>query len=155
VRLTKTDVAFSGLLPSLVEVIKHWRPGELESEPKYRDSLLAFLQKVVPEDCHIEKEYRDSGTTTDLCVRWTGLVFKGKVFVELKRNLDKKATLDRLIGQLETLGPGRQAILLVLVGRTDSGLLGRLKAKYKDFLDGLHSEPMAVVVVETSSKKTR
>jgi hypothetical protein len=155
VKLTKADVAISGLLPSLVKVVEHWRPGELESEPKYRDSLLSFLQKVVPKDCHIEKEYRHSGTTTDLYVRWAGVVFKGEVFVELKRNLDKKATLDRLIGQLETLEPGRHAILVVLVGRTDRALVGRLKGKYKDFLDGLYSEPMAIVVIETSSKKTR
>jgi hypothetical protein len=155
VKLSKADVAFSGLLPNLVKVIKNWRPGGLASEAEYRDSLLAFLQRAVPEDCYIEKEYRHMGTTTDLCLRWTGLVFKGKVFVELKRNLDKKATLDRLIGQLETLEPGRHAILVVLVGRTDRALVGRLKGKYKDFLDGLYSEPMAIVVIETSSKKTR
>jgi hypothetical protein len=151
-KLTKADVAFSGLLPSLVKVIEHWRPGDLASEPKYRDSLLAFLQRAVPEDCHIEKEYRDGGTTTDLYVRWTGLMFKGKVFVELKRNLDKKATLDRLIGQLDTLEPGRRAILLVLVGRTDRALLGRLKTKYKDLLETTYQEPMSIVVKGTISK---
>jgi hypothetical protein len=146
--LTKVEVAFRGFLPSFLEIIKAWQPGELSGELKYRDSLLRFIRDAVPSDCRVEKEYRHDGTTTDIFIAWTGLLFKDKIFIEIKRNMNKKAILDRLVGQIESLHPGRNVIVIVFVGETDQGLLARLRAKYTAFEDSAVSldPPVAIVV---------
>jgi hypothetical protein len=145
-KLTKVGVAANGLVANLVSLIETWQPGSLATELKFRDSLLHFIRENVPADCRVEREYRHSGTTTDIFVRWTGLVFLGEVFLEVKRNLNKKATLDRLVGQVESLEPDKRDIVVVLVGDTDKALLGRLKAKYAAFENALPERRMAIVV---------
>lgn len=145
-KLTKGDIAVSGLLPGFVRLVEHWDPGSLDTETAYRDSLLKFLRTAVPEDCRVEREYRHGGTTADIFISWKGLLFNSEVFVEMKRNLQKKASFDRLVGQLEGLEPGKRKILLVLVGCTDEGLLGRLKSRYARFTGGDFDESIAIVV---------
>jgi len=148
-KLTKGDVAGSDLVAGLAKVIRSWEPGDLANELKYRDSLLAYLREAIPSDCSVEKEYRHAGTTTDLFVRWSGLLLKGGAFIEVKRNLDKKATLDRLVGQIEALQPGKRRILVVLVGKTDDALLGRFKEKYKYYFDAQFEQHLAIIVKQT------
>ena len=147
-KLTKTDTAISGLLPGLVRLVENWEPDLLKTEKEYRDSLLKFFRSTIPEDCSVEREYRHGGTTTDIFVSWKGLLFSSDVFVEIKRNLQKKAHFDRLVGQLEGLQPGKHKILLVLVGNTDEGLLSRLKTRYAEFTNEYFpaGELMAIVV---------
>lgn len=147
-KLTKGDVAFSGLMPGIVKLIQQWQPGELASEIKYRDSLLGFIRNAVPSDCRVEREYRHEGTTTDIFLAWTGLLFKAEIFLELKRNMNKKAILDRLVGQIESLQPGKNIIVVVLVGDTDQGLLARLKTKYARLEDSVldYTASLAIVV---------
>src|SRR5712692_8453211 len=128
-KLTKVGVAVSGLVANLANLIEVWEPGSLASELEFRDSLLLFIRENVPADCRVEREYRHSGTTTDIFVHWNGLLLNSEVFLEVKHNLNKKVTLDRLIGQIESLEPGKRGIVVVLVGDTDQALLGRLKAK--------------------------
>lgn len=131
-KLTKGDVAVNGLMNTLVKRIREeWRPGEKATEIAYRDSLLKFLRDLVPEDCRVEREYRHEGTTADIYLSWKGLMFNDEIFVEMKRNLQKKAAYDRLIGQIEELKPAKHRIILVLVGETDEGLVGRLNEHYK------------------------
>jgi hypothetical protein len=144
-KITKTLVAMNGLVSSLTKLINEWKPGDLTHELKYRDSLMAFMCDNMPSDCAIEKEYRHNGTTTDLFLRWKGVLFNEEVFIEVKRNLNKKTTLDRLVGQLESLQPGKRSIVVVLVGETDEALLKRLKAKYES-CDGNLCQPLEVVV---------
>jgi len=146
-KLTKEDVAFNGLLPCLVNLLRSWNPGTLSRETAYRDSLVEFLRNAFPKDCRVEREYRHGGTTADVFISWKGLLLNGELFVEMKRNLKKKSDFDRLIGQLEELKPGKQRILLVLVGQTDEGLLGRIKSRYEKFTCDLpDGEAMAIVV---------
>jgi hypothetical protein len=152
VKLSKAEVAFSGLIEGLTKIVHQWHPGELPTELRYRDSLQAFLRDAIPKDCNVEKEYRHHGTTIDLYIHWSGLLFNDRVFVEIKRNLNKKAELDRLIGQLETLRPGKATIMVVFVGRTDEALVGRLKEKYRQLLptkyefDTSWAKPLAIIV---------
>jgi hypothetical protein len=68
-KLTKVDVAISGLLGGLVKLVEQWEPGTLGSETEYRDSLLKFIRSSVPEDCRVEREYRHGGTTADLFIQ--------------------------------------------------------------------------------------
>jgi len=147
-KLTKVDVAINGLLAGLVKLVKQWEAGTLGSETEYRDSLLKFIRSSVPEDCRVEREYRHGGTTADLFISWKGLLFSGEVFVEIKRNLQKKASFDRLVGQLEGLEPGKRGILVVLVGSVDEGLHGRLRDRYASFMGDLVDEGMMAIVVK-------
>jgi len=106
-----------------------WEPGTLPSERKYRDSLIAFLGNRL-SNATIEKEYRHSGTTVDIYVKESHLIGSPQVFVELKRNLLRKAELDRLVGQIECLQPRRNNIIIVLCGQTNPTLVAHFEEQY-------------------------
>ena len=109
--------------------VKAWQPPVLPTELQYRNSLTELLREKLPK-AKIETEYRHSGTTIDIYAKEPGLFGSTEVFVELKRNLLHKAQLDRLVGQIESLQPGKNAILVVLCGDTNPALVTRLKEKY-------------------------
>jgi hypothetical protein len=111
------------------KLIGEWQPGPLANELQYRNSLTALLRERLPK-AKIETEYRHNGTTIDIYAKEPGLFSSTEVFVELKRNLLHKAQLDRLVGQIESLQPGKNAILVVLCGETNPALVTRLKEKY-------------------------
>jgi hypothetical protein len=133
---------------TVTKLIHEWKPDEQPTELKYRDSLLAFLRERL-KDAKIEREYRHSGTTTDIYVRQSGFLGTSEVFVELKRNLVQKAQLNRLIGQIEDLQPKRNHIVVVLCGETDPALLSRLKEHY-----GMSElwTPMVTVVLKRTAQ---
>lgn len=112
---------------------QEWQPEEQPNELKYRDSLLAFLRERLKNDkAKIEKEYRHSGTTTDIYVQLSNW-FSGttEVFLEVKRDLNQKTKLNRLVGQIEDLKPKKNDVIVVLCGETDPALLSRLKEQYE------------------------
>jgi hypothetical protein len=90
---------------------------------------MAHLREKLPKE-KIEPEYRHLGTTTDIYVKQDSFFGSSEVFVELKRNLQSKAQLDRLVGQVEALEPKKNAVLLILCGETNPALLTRLKERY-------------------------
>ncbi len=141
-KLTKAAVAINGLVSSVVKLIIEWEPQALTRELKYRDALMQFILENIPSDSRIEKEYRHKGTTTDLFLKWKGFMSSDEIFIEIKMNLNKKPTLDRLVGQLESLEPGKRSIIVVLVGETDEALLQRLKERYARFSDGPVPDPL-------------
>src|SRR6266699_5716267 len=145
-KLGKAQVAMNGLLGSLVGLIRDWKPGRLGAEIQYRDSLVSFLRASIPEDCRVEREYRHAGTTADAFVSWKGMLLSDEVFIEIKVNLRKKSAYDRLVGQIEGLDPARRKILIVLVGESDDGLVGRLKDKYPTDDDFDDSKVRIVIV---------
>ena len=111
------------------KLIEEWQPPQLPNELQYRNSLTELLRKRLPK-ATVETEYRHSGTTIDIYVKEPGLVFgSSEVFAELKRNLLHKAQLDRLVGQIESLQPGKNPILVVLCGETSPALVTRFKEK--------------------------
>ncbi len=136
-KLTKAGIGWSGLMDNLVPVVEEWAPGELSDELKYRNSLADYLRECAPE-ARIEKEYRDGGTTADLFLKWQGIVQSEEVFFELKYNLSKKAAYDRLIGQVHALDPKKRNILIVLCGKTDPALAGRLKDQLREYESGIN-----------------
>jgi hypothetical protein len=138
---------------SVKKLVKEWKPQPLPSELKYRDSLYSLLRERL-RDAKIEIEYRHIGTTIDIYVKQPGLFRSSEVFVELKRNLLQKAQLDRLVGQVESLQPGKNAIVVILCGEANPALVTRFKEKYK-LVDGgfvLVGEPMVLVVKEEMRK---
>src|SRR5579859_2768330 len=116
-------------LQKVVKLIKEWQPGILATELKYRDSLTVFLRESL-NGAKIENEYRHEGTTIDIHIKIPGFFSATQIYIELKRNLLQKTQLDRLVGQLESLQPSKNTIIVVLCGETNPGLLDRLKEKY-------------------------
>jgi hypothetical protein len=128
-------------IESVVKWVKEWQAQPLPTELKYRDSLIAHLREKLPKE-KIEPEYRHLGTTTDIYVKQEGIFGSSEVFVELKRNLQSKTQLDRLVGQIEALEPKKNAIIVVLCGETNPALLTRLKDRY------VRSQPGTLVIGE-------
>jgi DNA-directed RNA polymerase specialized sigma54-like protein len=115
---------------SVVKHVKSWQPKPLPTELKYRDSLIAHLRGQLKE-ATTEPEYRHCGTTADIYVKEKGFFGSSEVFVEMKRNLTSKSQLDRLVGQIESLQPKKNFIIVVLCGETNPALLSRLKERYE------------------------
>jgi len=115
---------------SVLESIKRWEPKMLPNELEYRDSLVSHLRGQL-RDAKVEPEYRHLGTTTDIYVKQSGFFGASEVFLELKRNLTSKAQLDRLVGQIESLEPKKNFVILVLCGKTNPTLLARLRERYR------------------------
>jgi len=133
-------------LDTVVHLIQEWQPAKLPKELKYRDSLASFLRERLPRAI-IEKEYRHSGTTSDLYVECNGFLRTTEVFIELKNNLLQKNQLDRLVGQLESLNPRKHRIIVVLCGETKPELLTRLRLQYASQADDAFGlKTMAIVV---------
>lgn len=133
-------------LDTVVHLIQEWQPAKLPKELKYRDSLASFLRQRLPRAI-IEKEYRHSGTTSDLYVECNGFLRTTEVFIELKNNLLQKNQLDRLVGQLESLNPRKHRIIVVLCGETKPELLTRLRLQYAGQADeSFGLKTMAIVV---------
>ena len=113
---------------SVLKYVKQWQARTLPTELKYRDSLISHLREQL-KDATIEPEYRHSGTTADIYVKEKGFFGSSEVFVEMKRNLTSKSQLDRLVGQIESLQPKKNFIIVVLCGETNPTLLSRLKER--------------------------
>jgi hypothetical protein len=151
--ISKLAVTWEGLLSAVAGLVGQWKPPLLKNEVAYRDHLLSLIRSAVPPDTKVEKEYRHHGTTIDIWVRWVGLVLNGELALELKVNLKKKTEFDRLVGQIESLSPETNAVLVVLIGETDQSLLGRLQEKYARFIKPAvgTSATLAIVTVPTAT----
>ena len=137
------------------KLIGEWQPAQSANELQYRNSLTALLRERLPK-AKIETEYRHNGTTIDIYAKEPGLFGSTEVFVELKRNLLHKAQLDRLVGQIESLQPGKNAILVVLCGDTNPALVSRFKEKYGIAGNAVSFGPgMGVVVKEVAGKSVK
>jgi hypothetical protein len=145
-QIQKFSVFWTGLVPAFETLLSHWNPPILSREIAYRDHLFNFLLQAVPPDAYVEKEYRHRGTTTDLWVKWQGFFQKGELAIELKLNLKKKTECDRLVGQLESLNPKENPVLLVLIGETDPVFFNRINEKYKQ--PQPNSEPPKFAIVK-------
>jgi hypothetical protein len=146
----KLAVTWNGLLPSIVELVRYWAPPPLKNEAAYRDHLLSHIRASVPEDTKLEREFRHQGTTIDIWLRWSGLVQRSELAFELKVNLKKKTEFDRLVGQVESLEPKSNNVLLVLIGKTDQSLLGRLQDKYAAYIAPPIGTTATLAIVEVA-----
>lgn len=133
---------------------KEWQPQLLPTELKYRDSFVAFLRERFKDAKKIETEYRHLGTTTDIYVEQSGFFGSSAVSVELKRNFLSKSQLDRLVGQIESLEPNKNFVVVILCGETNPALVARLREKYK-CAEGEYAviSKVRVLVKEPSGKK--
>lgn len=152
-KIEKVDVSWNGLLPVIAKLIGEWKPPKFSTEANYRDDLFKFLREHVPDDAKVEKEFRHRGTTMDLWLGWKGVIDNDELAFELKVNLKKKTDYDRLVGQIEGLDPKNFKTIVVLIGKTDEILLGRLKHKYAELLSSAYMfeapQQMAIITTPT------
>jgi hypothetical protein len=146
-RVSKLDITLGGLHSTIAGIVKDWRPGALKNEGAYSTALAAVLRGALPEDIRIEREYRHEGTTSDVGVLSKGFLSDNSVLIELKLNLRRKTAYDRLVGQIEGLRPAKNKVLIVLVGETDPGLLGRLNEHLGRYNEILNSGAIRIVTV--------
>ena len=130
---------------SVNKLVKEWQSRSLPTELKYRDSLTTFLRENLRNE-KIETEYRHSGTTIDIYVKQSGFFGSTEVFIELKRNLLQKAQLDRLVGQIESLEPAKNAVIVILCGETNPALVTRFKERYKLTDSSIFLRQLAVIL---------
>lgn len=133
-KITKIEISWHGLIGAVARAIRRWEPQPQKSEHGYRDALIEHLRACAP-DARVEKEYRVAGTTADVYVKMAGLLSTDEVYLELKRDLGKKADCDRLVGQVADLDPRNREVIVVLFGQTDPALLKRLEEQFRDFID--------------------
>jgi RecB family endonuclease NucS len=134
-RTTKAGIAWNGLLQCLTDCIGAWKPPLYGKETEYSRALAEYLRLSLPVDAHVECEYRHLGETIDIFVRHRGVLANGEVFIEVKRRLNRKSELNRLVGQVMSLAPGKNRLLVVLIGECDVELVGRLKHQFKEQLE--------------------
>jgi hypothetical protein len=140
------------------KLVKEWQPPALPTELQYRNALITLLRERL-KMAKIEPEYRHKGTTIDIYVKQPGFLGYSEVFVELKRNLLQKSQYDRLVGQIESLEPVKNAIIVVLCGETNPSLVTRFKEKY-EITNGIQigvsisDAPITVVVKDVGTKTT-
>jgi hypothetical protein len=146
------EAAEMSAFESVAELVKEWEPKSCATELKYRDSLASFLRDRL-KDVKLETEYRHSGTTIDIYVQQQGFFSSSEVYIELKRNLQHKAQLDRLVGQVESLRPSHNSIVVILCGETNPALITRFREKYglDKFRLNLAPPFMSLVVKEESN----
>src|SRR5262249_28316923 len=138
---------------TVVKLAKDWGPGELATELKYRDSLAAFLRERL-KNAKIETEYRHCGTTADVYVKEQGFFGSSEVFIEIKRNLQHKAALDRLVGQIQGLQPKQNKIIVLLCGETNPALVTRFEEVFATELLVFVEYNMALVVKQSAKSAT-
>jgi len=137
---------------SVLKLVKKWEPQPSPNELSYRNSLITHLREHLRNVQRIEPEYRHLGTTTDIYIKQSGFFSNSEVFVELKRNLRSKGEFDRLVGQIESLQPKKNAVIVVLCGETNLTLVARLRDKYgvaEGYL--LMNTQLQIVVKDTAS----
>ena len=138
--------AFMSAYETVSKLVKEWQPDTLPTELKYRDSLLGFLREGM-KNATVEPEYRHIGTTIDIYVKQSTFWDTTEAFIELKRNLTAKTQLDRLVGQVESLRPDKNNIVVVLCGDTNPTLISRFKEKYH--LDGSVLWSRVALIIKT------
>jgi len=112
------------------EVIESWRPRGCKTEKDYERSLVKKLQNELVNQ-KIQQQYGSARQKVDIMVH-------DKVPIEMKKDLNSTAKLDRIKGQLDGYLKVWQGVIVVLCGDTPADLLKDLK-KYAESQDTLLS----------------
>jgi len=101
------------------EVIESWRPRGCKTEKDYENSLVKKLEKELVNQ-NIQQQYGSARQRVDIMVH-------DKVPIEIKKDLNSTAKLQRAKGQLDGYLKAWQGIILVLCGDTAGDLFNDLK----------------------------
>jgi hypothetical protein len=115
-------------------LLKEWSPKEYKSEGEYEKDLYAYLHDNF-DGVEVTRQHGSSRSRVDLCVG-------RKVYIELKKDLDSTAKLQRLLGQLQLYANEKwECVIVVVVGKADQNLLKQAEQGVKklgsDFMLGM------------------
>jgi hypothetical protein len=120
-------------------IIQSWEPGPLDKEREYSESLAACLRGALPTGLAVVREYGVGNGVADICI-------DDRVFIEVKNNLVRPGTLDRLLGQLARYKRTGKRVIVVLVGDVRSDLREELNAWVEENQDGFLMDDFLRVV---------
>lgn len=126
---------FGGLLPKVHDSVKVWKPKFYPNEKGYQDDLFHHLRTNLNNDSFFgSSNYSvrmESGR--NLC----DIAVERAVGIELKHNLDKKAKVDRLLGQVSRyMQDYSEGVVIVLTGETSIKTLEDLKYELRNINTG-------------------
>lgn len=145
---------FNSLFNDVIDQIYDWSPKKFNNENQYRDNLLAFLRERLNQASFfsygkilITPEHGRG--LCDVCVG-------GKIGIELKKDLNNKAKVDRLLGQIQRYRKEYEDLVIVLVGRTNLNSLDDLKYHIAGFSESiLILDRKPVIIDKGFSKKPK
>jgi len=105
------------------EVIESWRPRGCKTEKDYERSLVKKLQNELVNQ-NIQQQYGSARQRFDIMVH-------DKVPIEIKKDLNSTAKLQRAKGQLDGYLKDWEGVILVLCGDVSGDLFNDLK-KYAE-----------------------
>ena len=152
------------LFEDTIRIINQWIPSKMYStESKYRDELIQFIRDefskrrndfsfVPPRKISVRKE--TGREFSDIAIN------RGRIGIELKKDLKQKKDVDRLTGQIVGYKKEYEDILVVLVGKTDREALERCKEMLSDLRGrsayySLNREPRIKLIVKGSRPSGR
>ena len=111
---------------SVKSILATWKPAAYKSEGEYEKDLYAHLHSNF-DGVEVTRQFGSSRSRVDLSVGQ-------KVFIELKKDLNSTAKLQRLLGQLELYKKeGWSDGFLIIVGEADKNLLSQAEEGLKRF----------------------
>ena len=110
-------------LSEVMSVVESWMPAKSATEHAYERELGDFLVRELP--CV------DVTWKMDLMEFRADFVVADSVAVELKRDLDSFAEYDELLDRLKSMKDWHGWVIVLLVGKTNAGLVRALQAKVK------------------------
>ena len=121
---------FGSIYPSVLGIIEDWNPKQLKSEAQYRDELLGLLREKLNQSDPLgfSKQHsirKESGR------HLADIGIDGEIGIELKHNLNTKAKVDRLYGQIDDYLKGYDSMIIVLCGKTSEEQLDYLREKVR------------------------
>ncbi len=126
---------FSDLFDDSIRAIRSWKPTQkYGDEGKYQKELIDFLRKELDkrQDPFSLGQKRLITITPEAGRGLCDIGINRQIGIELKKDLKKKAQIDRLAGQIMEFKKEYQDIIIVLVGDTDKDKLELLKEKISD-----------------------
>jgi len=154
---------FGDLYADVIRFIKSWQPQKkYGGELQYRDDLMEFLRDSLNRSdspfmlspakrVSIRKE--DGRGLCDIAV-------DRRIGIELKKDLSKKAQINRLVGQIVDYKREYEDIVIVLVGETNKDALDGLKDAIDDLVGnqmgiGLSRQPRIKIIDKGSKSKSK
>ena len=147
---------FNTIYDDVVKAVEKWSPKTLPSEAKYRDDLLAYLRKNLGKEDML-------GFSEKLSIRkesgrhLADIGINNQVGVELKYNLNTKAKVDRLFGQIDDYLKGYASMVIVLCGKTSEDQLDYLEEKVRKMSpqDLFSSSSVKIIVKDGKRRKKK
>ncbi len=126
---------FDTLFEDSIRTIRSWKPTQkYGDEGKYQKELIDILKKELNErqDPYSLGQKKRITISSEAGRGLCDIGINRQIGIELKKDLKKKAQIDRLAGQIMEFKKDYQDLIIVLVGDTDKDKLDLLKDKMSD-----------------------